>query len=143
MWLACVSAGRPIITSSLDLLADALPKLIKTQLLLLQETLLESKKSNEEIIAIFEKKRKRMIRLDIPTVLFFIGAVYTRFFNHDGVFGIPSRTIFLVCISIILSNIIFSMFTWRCPSCNRFLGRAWSPNFCSRCGARLHYRDQN
>ena len=33
--------------------------------------------------------------------------------------------------------LLFSMWNWRCPACNRYLGREVSPNFCSKCGAHL------
>lgn len=32
---------------------------------------------------------------------------------------------------------IGSAINWRCPSCNRYLGKRFSPAFCSHCGVQL------
>jgi len=31
----------------------------------------------------------------------------------------------------------FSLFNWRCPACNKYLGKSINPKFCSKCGAPL------
>lgn len=38
---------------------------------------------------------------------------------------------------VILGCIIFSFMNWRCPSCNKYLGKSMSPKFCKHCGEKL------
>jgi rRNA maturation endonuclease Nob1 len=33
--------------------------------------------------------------------------------------------------------LIFSLFNWRCPSCNKYLGKAINAKFCAKCGVQL------
>ena len=36
-----------------------------------------------------------------------------------------------------LGMLTFTLWNWRCPACNRFLGSVKNPKFCPRCGAQL------
>jgi DNA polymerase II large subunit len=38
---------------------------------------------------------------------------------------------------VIISVLAFSFLNWRCPSCNKYLGKAINPKFCSKCGTQL------
>ena len=37
----------------------------------------------------------------------------------------------------IVSGVAFYVYSWRCPSCKKYLGITWNPRFCRKCGARL------
>jgi len=32
---------------------------------------------------------------------------------------------------------VFSLYNWRCPACNKYLGKQRSPKYCSKCGVAL------
>jgi len=97
---------------------------------------LESKKFNEKIISEFKKRRTRQIIAIIPAIIAFLGLVSVED-NPAGIFGIQPNTIIGISIALILSVLIFSWFNWRCPSCNKYLGKAWNQKFCSKCGTQL------
>jgi hypothetical protein len=78
----------------------------------IKERFMESNRSNAEIIAEFKKKRTRQIMAVGPIILAFIG---------------------ILSVSVL----VFSFLNWRCPSCNKYLGKAINPKFCSKCGTQL------
>ena len=40
-------------------------------------------------------------------------------------------------VVIIIGVVIFSFKNWRCPNCNKYLGKSLSPKFCQHCGEEL------
>ena len=49
--------------------------------------------------------------------------------QHEG-FG-------LFFFILVLCALVFSIFNWRCPACNKYLGKVMNPRFCTGCGAEL------
>lgn len=92
---------------------------------------------NPEIIAEFKKRRMRQFIAVVP----FVVALFPLFMlddaGPDGLFGIPTAVIGPVCIAVVIVMFIFSFMNWRCPACKSYLGKAISPRFCQKCGARL------
>lgn len=97
---------------------------------------MESNRSGAEIKAEFKKKRKRQIMAVGPIILAFI-AIMSVENNPTGIFGLAPRTIMLAAFVVIISVLVFSFTNWRCPSCNRYLGKAINPKFCSKCGVQF------
>lgn len=99
-----------------------------------------SGKTKQQIIAEYARKHRVMVRIDVPTLLPVSGVFYTRFYlryTEHQFFGMSHWVFFFICFSFILSNFIFSFFYWRCPSCDKFLGRVWGHNYCKKCGVQL------
>jgi hypothetical protein len=101
-----------------------------------KERVMELNKSNTEIIEEFKRKRTRQIMAVGPIILAFIGLLSVEG-NPTGIFGLPPNTILVTAFAVIISVIIFSLLNWRCPSCNKYLGKGINPKFCSKCGAQL------
>ena len=97
---------------------------------------MESNRSNAEIIAEFKKKRTRQIMAVGPIILAFIGLLSVES-NPTGIFGFAPNTILVAAFAVIISVLVFSFLNWRCPSCNKYLGKAINPKFCSKCGTQL------
>ena len=97
---------------------------------------MESSKSNDEIIADFQKKRMRQILALVPVVLAFIGLISVEG-KSGGLFGLSPTLTMGISFMLIIGVLIFSLLNWRCPSCNRYLGKAFNPKFCSKCGVQL------
>ena len=97
---------------------------------------MESSKSSEEIIAEFKKKRTRQIMAVAPIILAFAGLLSVEG-NPTGLFGLPPNIVLGISFTLIISILIFSLFNWTCPSCNKYLGKAFNPQFCSKCGTQL------
>jgi hypothetical protein len=97
---------------------------------------MESNGSNADIIAAFKKKRTRQILAVGPIILAFIALLSVEN-NPTGIFGLAPNTILVGAFGVIISVLIFSLLNWRCPSCNKYLGKAINPKFCSKCGTQL------
>ena len=97
---------------------------------------MESNSSNVEIIAEFKKKRTRQIMAVGPIILAFIALLSVEN-NPTGIFGLAPSTILVGAFAVIISVLIFSLVNWRCPSCNKYLGKAINPKFCVKCGVEL------
>jgi rubrerythrin len=97
---------------------------------------MELSRSNAEIIEEFIKKRTRQIMAVGPIVLAFIALLSVEN-NPTGIFGLAPSTILVAAFAVIISVLVFSLLNWRCPSCNKYLGKAINPKFCSKCGTQL------
>jgi hypothetical protein len=97
---------------------------------------MELNRSNAEIIEEFKKKRIRQIMAVGPIILAFI-ALFSVEGNPTGIFGLPPNAVLGISFALIISVLIFSLFNWRCPSCNKYLGKAINPKFCAKCGVQL------
>lgn len=97
---------------------------------------MELNKSGEEIIGEFKRKRTRQIVAVGPIILAVIG-----FLSVDGkptgIFGLHPNIVLGISFALIISILIFSFFNWTCPYCNKYLGKAFNPQFFSKCGTQL------
>lgn len=57
--------------------------------------------------------------------------------GHSVVFGIPVAAFMPLIVGVAIFAAVFSLFNWRCPGCNRYLGRTLWPRYRSRCGVEL------
>ena len=93
-----------------------------------QEQLEESKRQ-------FSARRKRQIFLAVPIVVL---AVCVRIFSGEmRKSGIPDTVWITSFLVLVLGAIVFSFRNWRCPACDRYLGRSIGPSFCPKCGVAL------
>jgi hypothetical protein len=97
---------------------------------------MELDRSNTEISEAFKRKRTRQILAVGPFVLAFIALLSVEH-NSTGIFGLPRNIVLGIAFALIISILIFSFVNWRCPSCNKYLGKAINPKFCSKCGLQL------
>ena len=97
---------------------------------------MELNRSNTEIIEEFKRKRTRQIMAVGPVVLAFI-ALFSVEGNPTGIFGLSSNIVLTIAFALIIFVLIYSFFNWRCPSCNKYLGKAINPKFCAKCGVQL------
>jgi hypothetical protein len=92
--------------------------------------------SNTYISEEFKRKRTRQIMAVGPFVLAFIALLSVEH-SSSGIFGLPRNIVLGIAFALIISVLIFSFLNWRCPSCNKYLGKAINPKFCSKCGVQL------
>ncbi len=90
----------------------------------------------EKVIRIFHTRQNRQI-LAIAAALFLVlltAVVHKR----PDLFGVFTKNLLFGIQAVIIGAFIgFSAVNWRCPSCNKFLGRDVHQDACRRCGARL------
>jgi hypothetical protein len=85
----------------------------------------------------FAARRKRQLILTVPMILAVIPALALRDSGPRVILGIPSIVWGAAFLVLVAGALIFSFRNWRCPACDRYLGRKLNPKFCSNCGVVL------
>ncbi|HEX9780190.1 MAG TPA: hypothetical protein VGB20_03150 [bacterium] len=91
---------------------------------------------DQRVIEEFGKRRKRQLMLTVP----FIAAMVLLFVAKDRVLaidGLSQEAFGGIMLVVVVGLLGFSFKNWRCPACNRYLGKAWNPRFCAGCGVPL------
>lgn len=93
---------------------------------------------NEERIKVnYGKRRKLQIILTVPFIIVVIAFFILVRTETTAIAGISKDILLPIIVVLMFGGLIFSFFNWRCPSCNHYLGRTFSPSFCSKCGAKF------
>ena len=86
----------------------------------------------------FAVRRQRQIILAVPLIAVFVGfALLSDRQNGGDVLGIPAALVAPVFLALVAGALIFSFRNWRCPACDKYLGKGMSPRFCPKCGVAL------
>jgi hypothetical protein len=97
-----------------------------------------TEQQKEEIKQVFRLRRKRQIILSIPLIFLVIALLFMEDkVNSGSVLGIPADTAGVGFFVFVIGSLLFSFRNWRCPSCNKYLGKRINPKFCSSCGVGL------
>lgn len=90
-----------------------------------------------EIRTLFAAKRRRQILVSLPLIVLIVGFAFLEKGASGAILGIPASMAFPGFLAMVAGAIVFSLYNWRCPACNRYLGKQRNPKFCSKCGAAL------
>jgi heme A synthase len=94
------------------------------------------KKDNAQIKSQFWKRQGRQL-LAIAIALFLIILMAVVYKRHD-LFGEYSGKALVVAQLVVLIVFIgFTAVNWRCPACNKYLGKDINKRICRHCKARL------
>jgi len=86
----------------------------------------------------FAARRKRQLILAVPLVAVAIGlAMLGDERNGRAVLGMPTAVVAPAFLLLVGGAIVFSFRNWRCPACDKYLGKGISPRFCPKCGVAL------
>jgi hypothetical protein len=86
----------------------------------------------------FGQRRKRQIILAIPLVALIVAVSVLADEKAGGpMLGLPIAVVGPVFAVLVVGAIVFSLRNWRCPACDRYLGKGINPRFCPKCGAAL------
>jgi hypothetical protein len=85
----------------------------------------------------FARRRKRQILLAIPLIAAIVGLAVLGESEGEALFGLPPTIWGPAFFLLVVGALIFSFRNWRCPACDRYLGKQMSPTFCSKCGVAL------
>ncbi len=86
----------------------------------------------------FAARRRRQLILAVPLVAVAIGlAMLGDERNGRAVLGMPAAVVAPAFLLLVGGAIVFSFLNWRCPACDKYLGKGISPRFCPKCGVAL------
>lgn len=87
---------------------------------------------NSDIQALFTKRKKRQNLATTFIVIMSISLLFLR----EVLLPYKDIVLWVIIISVV-SIIVLNYFNWRCPNCDRPLGRETNMTFCKHCGVRL------
>lgn len=85
----------------------------------------------------FAVRRRRQFILAVPVFAAFILVVFVRHSDQQELLGLPAATWGVAFMVLVAGALMFSLRNWRCPACDRYLGRQRNPKFCPKCGVAL------
>lgn len=91
----------------------------------------------ERNIQEFKRRRKRQLMMSIPVVALLLISFWVRDHPDRIPFALSQNAFLTVFLAAIAFVLVFSLKNWRCPTCDRYLGKGISPRFCPKCGAQL------
>ena len=80
-------------------------------------------------ILLAQRRRRQLLVIGVPGII-----LTTLFFLFTDVHS--RSTLSIVGIALSVALVLFTLWNWRCPRCEAFLGREWS-GFCPQCGHNL------
>ena len=83
----------------------------------------------------FSTRRRNQIVLAVPLIAVILLLALSE--EKESILGVPFSIVGPAAIVLIIGAVVFSLYNWRCPACNRYLGRTISPRFCAKCGVEL------
>lgn len=91
----------------------------------------------EDFKAEFARRRRRQLLVSLPlAAVVILFAVFSRTAEAPPL-GLPPAVLGVAVFIFVLGAIAFSLWNWRCPACNKYLGKGISPSFCPKCGVAL------
>jgi hypothetical protein len=86
---------------------------------------------------IYARRRRRQHALTFSLVALFLGVFFLGPRYLGRIPGLSVTAIAPVSFLLVAGALIFSLRNWRCPACNRYLGRTYNPKYCQGCGIEL------
>ena len=85
----------------------------------------------------FARRRNRQLLVSLPVVAAFLIFAVASQKGTVPFFGLPPALVGGIAFAVVLGTLAFSLWNWRCPACNKYLGKGISPSFCPKCGVPL------
>lgn len=85
----------------------------------------------------FAVRRKRQIIATVPFLAAALLLVFAVDPRTETLFGMSSVVWAPVFAALGAVAVVVAFRNWRCPACDKYLGRTMNPNFCPKCGVGL------
>lgn len=83
----------------------------------------------------FSARRRNQIVLAIPVIALVLLLALSK--GRESVLGMPMSVFGPIAFVLVLGGLAFSLYNWRCPACNKYIGKAMNPRFCAKCGVEF------
>jgi hypothetical protein len=90
--------------------------------------------------AAFRDAYAKRLRKQLGMIAVLFAVMTALAFTEDGAtfFGIPGAVLGPISlVAVVVGWVIFQGRNWRCPACDKHLGRAFNPRHCRGCGVEL------
>jgi len=86
---------------------------------------------------IFSERRKRQLTVSLPMIAVVFAVMFTEDRGSNAILGIPANVVGPLFLGLVLAVLVFTLRNWRCPACEKYLGRSFNPRHCQNCGIQL------
>ena len=90
-----------------------------------------------EFKRMFSSRRRRQIIVAIPVIVILASLAVIGESKYPDQGGFSLATVLPTLIMLVAAVLIFTFRNWRCPACDKYLGKAMNPKFCHKCGVAL------
>ena len=90
-----------------------------------------------EFKSVFSIRRRNQIFVAIPLAIIVFSFIFISKNGADSFLGLPLNFAGPIFLILIAAALIFSFKNWRCPACNKYLGKVINPKHCHSCGIEL------
>jgi hypothetical protein len=90
--------------------------------------------------AAFKDAHAKRLRKKLIMIVLLFAVMASLAFTEEGAtfFGLSEAVLGpIALVAIFVGWVIFESRNWRCPACGEYLGRAFNPKHCHRCGIEL------
>ena len=85
----------------------------------------------------FAARRKRQLLASLAVVPMLLIVFTADEKAGTALAGIPLAVVAPIAFLLIVGLLVFSFRNWRCPACEKYLGKGIGPAFCPKCGVAL------
>ena len=106
----------------------------------LERSVRDSSEYTDQQRAAFEDAYANRLRKQLIMIVLLFAVMAPLPFIEDGAtfFGLSGAVLGPISlVAIFVGWVIFNGRNWRCPACDNYLGRAFNPKHCRRCGIEL------
>ena len=90
----------------------------------------------QAIQSAYKARRGRQILISILALVGVVVMLYA-YVNPAALAPLKPLQIMLLALVYEVGLLAASLLNWRCPNCNKYLGRGYNPESCRRCNAKL------
>lgn len=96
-----------------------------------------TEQQKQEFKTEFAARRRKQLLVTVPFIILLI--LFATINEGTGLVlgSIPISVFAPIFIIAVIVLLIFSIKNWRCPACHKYLGKAFNPRYCSKCGVGL------
>jgi hypothetical protein len=85
----------------------------------------------------FSVRQRRQILFTVPILALVVIFIVAADEKARTILGMPMTAVAPLLFVFIVGTLVFSLKNWRCPACDRYLGKVWNPKHCHSCGVAL------
>lgn len=82
----------------------------------------------------FSRRRTRQIIAAVPVIVAMLFMFRAEERGTISVLGLSETVVFSMLVVLLLGAGLFALYDWRCPACEKYLGKSINPRRCPKCG---------
>jgi hypothetical protein len=96
-----------------------------------------SEDQKAEFKQLYATRRRNQLMVSIPLVPLILAVVLTEDRAAGTILGLSRQVVGPIFLAVVGAVLFYSFRNWRCPACNKYLGRGVNPQHCQNCGVEL------